>query len=1187
MKRILILLILAVLGALGRTAAQSVTAAEYFINTDPGVGNGTPIAIPTPGDTVTGSFSLDVTGLTPGFHNLYIRGRNSAGFWGFLHRQNFYVSPPPAPAPPPVAEQIVAAEIFIHTDPGVGKGTPVAIPTPGDTVSLQNIPYTITQCLNPGVYRMYVRGRNAAGQWGFLSSAEITIQNPNANILSLTHQPASDCGITSSENFQITVTNTGQSVLPAGIVQVQLVVSGANTGTFGPFLNTAAINPGAQAVISATGVNLSSPGQNTVAASFVVCENAPPGNAISIQVSGQANQIPTVNTVPNQNLCNGVPAQITFSGNNPAATYSWTNDNPAIGLSASGTGSLSFNPTNTGNAPITATLSVTPSAGSCTGVAKTFTITVNPGPTAQISGTPGFCPGGTTSLTASGGTGFAWNTLENTTSITVNTAGTYTVTVTSANGCTDAESVQVQAFAAPPAAISGPSSFCTGESAALTASGGASYAWSTGASTAAITVTAADTYTVTVTDANGCTGTAASTVSEVTSLAVTIGGDTELCAGEGTTLSAGVNVSYLWSTGSTSQAISVTSAGTYTVTVSSGQGCTGSGSVTVDVNPLPTAGISGDLSLCVGAASALTAMVGAPVLWNKQWPANLLDYGSSGLEVNNFVGWSNAAKTAAVTGDFSMEYTIEVVASGNQASCMFGYAKSDPPLTQIPFLENTRLLYLDQGTNINYYSNAWETPPQSSAQNGNILTFRIDRVGGLVTYALTGSNPARSGVIESNYTGPVYPTVAFFGAGCRLNNFQLLLPGTSDYSYLWSTSATTAAITASSAGTYAVTVSNDNGCTDVASAQLQALPATQAAISGSTGFCTGGSATLTASGGIFYAWSTGASTAIITVSAAGTYTVTVTDANGCTGTATTTVTVNTGPTVQITGDTEICSNETTALSAAAGAAYLWSTGATSQTISAGAAGTYTVTVTAANSCTGTATATLSVQTAPDAVISGDPEACAGQSVTLTASGGDQLLWSTGSSAAEIVLNQGGTYSVTATNTNGCTDVASVSVNISQTTFQVDVSVTPETCVGVGDGAVALTITGGIQPFSYLWNNQANTSSISGLSAGAYAVTITDNGGCVQTATADVCLQCKAFAGTLQHWSDATSRIPGASVALGLNGSGTVATGADGRYLLTAASGANFSIVPTKTAARIAGVTTADLTRIQRHIAFVE
>jgi hypothetical protein len=228
-----------------------------------------------------------------------------------------------------------------------------------------------------------------------------------------------------------------------------------------------------------------------------------------------------------------------------------------------------------------------------------------------------------------------------------------------------------------------------------------------------------------------------------------------------------------------------------------------------------------------------------------------------------------------------------------------------------------------------------------------------------------------------------------------------------------------------------------------------------------------------------------------------------------------------------------------------------------------------------------------VQTAPNAVISGDPEACAGQSVTLTASGGDQILWSTGSSAAELVLSQGGPYAVTVTNANGCSDVENVTVTISQTTFQITSQITSETCVGTLDGAVALSITGGIEPFSYAWNNQMNTGTISGLSAGDYEVTVTDAGGCVQTATAEVCRQCKSFSGALRHWSGSSSYISGATVALGLDGSGSVSTGVDGQFVLTAASGVNFSILPTKTALRTDSVTAADFTRIQRHLTFVQ
>lgn len=131
-------------------------------------------------------------------------------------------------------------------------------------------------------------------------------------------------------------------------------------------------------------------------------------------------------------------------------------------------------------------------------------------PTAGI--TPGgpttFCAGGSVTLTATGGGTYARSTGATTAAITTSTAGTYTVTVTGANGCTAIASQVVTVNAAPTADITGATTFCPGTSVTLTAMGGGTYAWSTGATTAAISVTTASTYTVTVTSANGCTATA-------------------------------------------------------------------------------------------------------------------------------------------------------------------------------------------------------------------------------------------------------------------------------------------------------------------------------------------------------------------------------------------------------------------------------------------------------------------------------------------------------------------------------------------------------------------------------------------------------------------------------------------------------------------------------------------------------
>ena len=137
----------------------------------------------------------------------------------------------------------------------------------------------------------------------------------------------------------------------------------------------------------------------------------------------------------------------------------------------------------------------------------TLHLTVNPLPEVTISGETAFCEGGNTTLTASGATTYTWGN-ETTAELTVDAAGTYTVTGTDANGCENTTSVEVTVNALPTVTISGETSFCEGGSTILTASGAESYEWSTMEFGAEFEVTEAGAYTVIGTDANGCTGTA-------------------------------------------------------------------------------------------------------------------------------------------------------------------------------------------------------------------------------------------------------------------------------------------------------------------------------------------------------------------------------------------------------------------------------------------------------------------------------------------------------------------------------------------------------------------------------------------------------------------------------------------------------------------------------------------------------
>lgn len=170
----------------------------------------------------------------------------------------------------------------------------------------------------------------------------------------------------------------------------------------------------------------------------------------TFQVVVTVNPNPTVNAVSNQTLCDGATtAPINFTGNAVAGkTYTWTNSNPGIGLPASGTGNIpAFTARNTGAAPATATITVTPMVNGCAGTPRTFTITVNPSPRVTI--VPDYCVvGGKVQLVANSnipGTTWSWSTspAQTTQSILVDLSGTYTVTATAPNGCQTTASISV------------------------------------------------------------------------------------------------------------------------------------------------------------------------------------------------------------------------------------------------------------------------------------------------------------------------------------------------------------------------------------------------------------------------------------------------------------------------------------------------------------------------------------------------------------------------------------------------------------------------------------------------------------------------------------------------------------------------------------------------------------------------
>ena len=164
-----------------------------------------------------------------------------------------------------------------------------------------------------------------------------------------------------------------------------------------------------------------------------------------------------------------------------------------------------------------------------------------------------------------------------------------------------------------------------------------------------------------------------------------------------------------------------------------------------------------------------------PIVWSKSVPANLPDYGDlAGLERTGPVNWATGAESTAIEGDFTLAYTVQIFSAGGvgNGDCMFGYAKINPdPANILSLGSNGRLLYFDQGYIIYDWSAPWVQNPDVNAVVGNTVTFTITRVGGLITFAVTGANGGnRYGIIENNYIGTIYPVTTFYNAGCRLNS---------------------------------------------------------------------------------------------------------------------------------------------------------------------------------------------------------------------------------------------------------------------------------------------------------------------------------------------------------------------------------------------------------------------------------
>lgn len=251
------------------------------------------------------------------------------------------------------------------------------------------------------------------------------------------------------------------------------------------------------------------------------------------------------------------------------------------------------------------------------------TITFQPHPIPEISGNLAVCAGTQTELTASNGATYLWSNGDTTETIIISPTvnQNYSVTATSAYGCTGSASVSVEILEAPSVRITCSSdTICYGSSTTLSVPEGDTYSWSSGATTSIINVSPETTtvYSVTITNDNGCSNIEEQIIYVIGSEQMSIIGDDTICFGQTVELLASGAIDFLWSTGETTQSVLVSpeQTTTYTVTGAMEHGCVGSRSFTVTVYENPTAVVSNDVSICAGANATLSATGGSEFLWS-------------------------------------------------------------------------------------------------------------------------------------------------------------------------------------------------------------------------------------------------------------------------------------------------------------------------------------------------------------------------------------------------------------------------------------------------------------------------------------------------------------------------------------------------------------------------------------------
>ncbi len=786
---------------------------------------------------------------------------------------------------------------------------------------------------------------------------------------------------------------------------------------------------------------------------------------------------PTVSIVSTPTaICVGSTTTLTASG---ATSYLWN--------TSATTSSISVAPSTSSVYSVTGT-----NAAGCVNT-ETISVTVNPLPTLSLTASPSsICAGATSTLTASGANTYLWSTGSSSATLYESPSVTtmYTVTGTDVVGCVNTETVNLTVNALPTLTVSSSSNtICVGSSATLTAAGATTYSWSTAATTSVevVSPTATTSYTVVGTDAIGCSNLDTLTLTVNSLPIITINSSSAaICSGTSATLTANGANSYVWNTSATTLSITVApsvSTG-YTVTGTDVAGCVNTETISVTVNPLPTLSLTASpSSICAGATSTLTASGANTYLWSTgsssatlyESPSVTTMYTVTGTDVVGCVNTETVNLTVNALPTLTVSSSSNTICVGSSATLTAAgattYSWSTAATTSVELVSpTTTTSYTVVGTDA------------IGCINSNTVTIYTNSLPNISTNVNTNTTCIGGVVVFSNSGANTFTLTPSALTGSTIN-----LP------------MNTAGVTI-----YTITGTDVLGCVNTNTVNITTYALPSVSISPSTAtICSGQSVVLNATGANTYTWSgLGSNSSSITdaPTANTSYSLTGTDVNGCSNSATAFVNVSNTPIVSVnTPSTNVCMGYTMTISASGASNYVWSTGATTNSINVQPFFNTTYSVVGSNggTCADTVIIALSVLPLPTVSASvSHTMACVGQTVALNASGNAvQYAWNPGFLIGQnqnVQIFTPTTYTLLGHGANGCAFFSTVFVDVQSGTAVMPIATPSVVCVG--DSAI-LSVIGGTVP---MWSSNTipNTTVVTPIVATNYTLSAVDFNGCV-------------------------------------------------------------------------------------------